>query len=249
MAKLVRTKSQLKSDKNKTFLHLIFAIFLALSFFGVGIVMLVYVLLGQFKIHIAFPIMFLVLSVVLLAVFYAEKRKYAILSSGVNGEQETLEVLKKLPKNYTVINNPVLYNRGAVNELDFVVIGENGVFIVESKNYRGIICGKTSSQDWKQIKHGKNKTYEKLVQNPTKQSHRQGKRMAEMFADFDITADIYPILYFVDARSELKITDDAEVDVTIIKGGNQLVDFILNAKGKETVDDSERAKIIRMFKK
>lgn len=248
MAKLVRIKSELKSNKNKTFWHMIFSMFFMFVFVCVGAIMLHAILSGKSDLHIAFPCMFLALGLVLVPVYFIKKKNYEILNSGVKGEQQTYDILKKLPKDYTVITNPVIHNRGSVNELDFVVIGTNGVFVVESKNYRGIITGKTSEQTWKQIKHGKNKVYEKEVKNPAKQAFRQGRRMVEMFVDFDITADIFPILYFVDGRSELKIIDDAETNVAIINNENDLLDFIVNCKGKHTVDSSERAKIVRFFK-
>lgn len=248
MAKLVRIKSELKSNKNKTFWHMAFSFFFMLVFAGVGVGMLFAILLNKSTLHIAFPCLFIILALVLLPIFIVKKKQYGILSSGVQGEQQTYDILKKLPRDYTVITNPVIHNRGSVNELDFVVIGTNGVFVVESKNYRGIITGKTSAPNWKQIKHGKNKVYEKEVKNPAKQAFRQGRRMAEMFVDLDITADIFPILYFVDSRSELKITDDAETDVAVINNEKDLLDFIVKSKGKHTVDNSERAKIVRFFK-
>ena len=67
--------------------------------------------------------------------------------------------------------------------------------------------------------------------------------------DFGISADVFPILYFVDSRSELKITDDAEINVAIINSENDLLDFIMKSKGKHIVDESERSEIIRFFKK
>lgn len=249
MAKTVRIKSELKSNKNKTFLYMTSALFFTLVFAGVGFGMLFAILLQKSNLHLAFPGMFIGIAVILLAVFFVERYNYNILNAGVKGEQKTYEILKKLPKEYTVITNPVIHNRGSVSELDFVVIGTNGVFVVESKNYRGIITGSTSSQNWKQIKHSKNKTYEKEVKNPAKQSYRQGKRMHEMFIDFGISADIFPILYFVDERSELKIKDDAEINVAIINNENDLLDFIIKSKGKHIVDSSERGEIIRFFKK
>lgn len=249
MAKIVRIKSELKSNKNKAFWHTAFALFFTLAFFGVGAGMLFAILLGKSTLHTAFPCMFMGLSLVLFALFMIAKHNYNILNAGVQGEQHTYEILKQLPKEFTVITNPVIHNRGSVNELDFVVIGTNGVFVVESKNYRGIITGKTSAQMWKQIKHGKNKTYEKEVKNPAKQAFRQGRRMHEMFIDFGISADVFPILYFVDNRSELKITDDAETNIAIINNENDLLDFIMKSKGKHIVDESERAEIVRFFKK
>ena len=249
MAKTVRIKSELKSNKNKAFWHMSFALFFTFIFASVGVVMLYAILIENLTLHIAFPCMFLALSLVLYYVYITKKKEYEVLNSGVKGEQQTFEILKKLPKDFTVITNPVIHNRGSVNELDFVVIGTNGVFVIETKNYRGIITGKTSAQNWKQIKHGKNKTYEKEVKNPAKQAYRQGRRMAEMFIDVGISADIFPILYFVDNRSELKITDDAEINVAIINSENDLLDFIMKSKGKHIVDESETAEIIRFFKK
>lgn len=249
MAKLVRIKSELKTNKNKAFWHMAFALFFTLTFTGVGVGMLFAILLEKSDLHIAFPCMFFGIAFVLVALFLIAKHNYKILNAGVKGEQQTYEVLKQLPKDFTVITNPVIHNRGSVNELDFVVIGTNGVFVVETKNYRGIIKGNTSAQSWKQIKHGKNKTYEKEVKNPAKQVYRQGRRMHEMFIDFGISADVFPILYFVDDRSELKITDDAELSIAIINNEKDLLDFIMNSKGNRVVDSGERAEIIRFFKK
>ncbi|MBR5203461.1 MAG: NERD domain-containing protein [Clostridia bacterium] len=249
MAKTVRIKSELKTKKNKAFWHMSFALFFTILFLCVGIAMLCVVLINNSTLHIAFPFMFLALSGVLLYVWLTKKKEYEILNSGVKGEKQTYEILKCLPKDFTVITNPVIYNRGSVNELDFVVIGTNGVFVVETKNYHGIIKGSTSAQNWKQIKYGKNKTFEKEVKNPVKQVYRQGRRMTEMFIDIGVSADVFPILYFIDNRSELKIIDDAEMNIAIINDENDLLDFIMNSKGKHIVDNSERAEIIRFFKK
>lgn len=250
MPRLVKIKSQLKQNKNKTFLKTALAIILVLVFAVVGFGMLFAILLKKSTLHIAFPIISLIIALALFVVFLALRKNLGILQSGVRGEEATLKILRKLPKEYTILTNPVILNRGITMELDFVVIGKNGVFIVESKNYRGIIKGKTSKQNWTQVKHGKNdKVYEKEVGNPVKQSYRQGKRMAEMFKDFDITADIYPVVYFVDDRSELKILDDAELGVQVFNKEKQLLDFIQSADGRHTVSSSELAKIIRFFKR
>lgn len=249
MAKLVRIKSELKINKSKAFWNMVFALFFTLLFIGVGAGMLFAILLQKSDLHIAFPSMFFGIAFILAALFLIAKHNYEILNAGVKGEQQTCEILKQLPKDFTVITNPVIHNRGSVNELDFVVIGTNGVFVVETKNYRGIITGTTSAQNWKQIKHGKNKTYEKEVKNPAKQVYRQGRRMNEMFIDFGVSADVFPILYFVDDRSELKITDDADLGVVTINNECDLLDYIINTKGKHIVDNSERSEIIRFFKK
>ncbi len=250
MAKVVKVKSALKSNKNKTFL--ITVICLLFSFFagGYGIGLLMAILNKKITMHIAFPIILIGLAFILFIVFFALKKKFGILNAGVRGENATLDVLKKLPKDYTVITNPVLLNRGITMELDFVVVGKNGVFVIESKNLNGVLKGKIDDSQWTQVKHGKNdKVYEKQVGNPLKQSHRQGRRMLEMFRDFDITADVFPIVYFADSRTELKLAGDTETDVTIFKNPQRMVEFITTAKGRHTVNSSELAKIIRFFKR
>ncbi len=250
MSRVVKIKSALKQNKNKALLKTALFALLTLAFLGLDAGMLVAILTEKSKLHIAFPIILFVVALVMLICFFVFRKKYNILLSGVKGENNTLEILKKLPKDFTIITNPVILNRGVTLELDFVVIGKNGVFIVESKNYRGIISGKTSKPNWKQIKHGKNdKVYEKEVGNPVKQAHRQGRRMLEMFRDFDITADIYPIVYFVDSRTELKIQDDADVGVAVFNKEKQLLDYIVKTSGKQTVNSTELTKIIRFFKR
>lgn len=250
MAKVVKIKSELKSNKNKAWLYTALAFLFMLVCIASGVGFLIAAELKKLNVPIALPIILMCFSIVPLAFYIINRKRFSILRSGVAGEKATLEILQKLPKNYTVITNPVIYNRGKVNELDFVVVGKNGVFIIEAKNYRGILSGKTSQQEWKQTKHGKNnKVYEKNFKNPVKQAHRQGRRMLEVFSDLDVTADVYPIVYFVDSKSVLKITNDADTDVAIINKENTLLNYIVKAEGRNTVSSSEYNKILRFFKK
>ena len=250
MPKVVKIKSQLKQEKNKSFLRVALSLLLSILLAGLGFGILVAILLKKLTLHISVPVIFIVLAFVGFVLFLVFKKKYDILQSGVRGEETTLKILRKLPKEFTVLTNPVILNRGVTMELDFVVVSKSGVFIVESKNYHGIVCGKTSKTYWKQIKHGKNnKVYEKEVSNPAKQSFRQKRRLEELFRDLKITATIYPVLYFVDNRTELKIQDDANLNVAIINNEESLLEFIQNTKGREKVSSDELAKIIRQFKR
>ena len=73
--------------------------------------------------------------------------------------------------------------------------------------------------------------------------------MEELFRDFDISANVYPVLYFVDSRTELKIIDDADMNVAIFNNEEQMLNYIQNTKGRETVSSNELAKIVRFFKR
>ena len=70
----------------------------------------------------------------------------AVLKSGIDGERQAAAALRALPYAYHVLVNPVFRVRGKVMELDAVVVGKNGVFIVETKNHAGVITGKTDAE-------------------------------------------------------------------------------------------------------
>lgn len=249
MAKVFKVKSELKSDKNKHFLYSAFALFFVAVFFAAGIWTGVLILQKKTDLPMAFPCIFIALGVVMAVIYLIYRKRFFILKAGVKGEKKTLDFLEELPKSYTVITNPVIRNRGAEIELDFVVIGENGVFIVETKNYSGIIHGKTSQNSWKQIKHSKNnKVYEKEVKNPARQVARQAGKMRELLIDLDVSADVFPILFFTDSRSEIKIADDCDMNVPVFKNKAKLLEYITSAAGKRGVNSAERAKIVRLFK-
>lgn len=250
MSKVVKIKSQLKKEKNNLLLGVALTFILSLVFSASGLSLLLAIMLQKSALHISIPVIFIVSAFLGFVFFINIKKKYDILKSGVRGEENTLKLLKKLPGDYTVITNPVIHNRGITMELDFVVIGKNGVFIVESKNYRGAVCGKTSGSSWKQIKYGKNgKTYEKEVSNPARQSYRQKQRLSELFRDMKINVSVFSVLYFVDSRTELRIQDDADLNIAIINNEKVLLEFIKNTKGKDKISSDELVKIIRQFKK
>ena len=57
--------------------------------------------------------------------------------TGLNGEEKALAALADLPDDYTVFNQVELPGM----EADFVVIGPNGLFVVENKEYHGDLAG------------------------------------------------------------------------------------------------------------
>ena len=64
-----------------------------------------------------------------------------------------------------------------------------------------------------------------------------------------INVSVFPVLYFVDSRTELKIQDDADLNIAIINNEKVLLVFIKNTKGKDKISSDELVKIIRQFKK
>jgi hypothetical protein len=90
----------------------------------------------------------LLLSLVPLAGFYFYLRKYRIYNGGWEGEKQVAKLLSsKLSDDYILIND--LYLRDGGGDIDHVVLGPNGVFVLETKNWSGnITC---NGDQWQRL--------------------------------------------------------------------------------------------------
>ena len=51
------------------------------------------------------------------------------------GEKKALKVLKNLPDNWYIISNKIFVRQNAsTREIDFIVIGERNIFVIEEKS-------------------------------------------------------------------------------------------------------------------
>ena len=77
-------------------------------------------------------------------------------SKGEIGEKRVASILKKLPEDkYKVINNLLVQNNGYTTQIDHIVISVYGIFVIETKNYKGWIYGGENSENWTQNIYGK----------------------------------------------------------------------------------------------
>lgn len=74
------------------------------------------------------------------AVVVANKRTYRWFRSwyrGKRGKVNVVDVLRSLPNDYVVLNDLVMPERGG--NVDHFLIGPNGLFVIEAKNYSGYV--------------------------------------------------------------------------------------------------------------
>lgn len=122
----------------------------------------------------------------------------AVMLAGAAGEDHALAHLSRLPDEYTVFNQiclPDSRSRTGYREADFVVVGPNGVFIIENKDYRGRIEGDWNSAHWEIHKIGRCGTpYMKSCRNPVRQVQVYVSLLAASFSRRDIKAWITPMV-------------------------------------------------------
>jgi hypothetical protein len=125
---------------------------------------------------------------------------------GARGEEMVAGELARLPATWTIFNGLILPDG---SDADHVAVGPQGIFVIETKNYKGWIFGHENSEEWKQSLLGKRRWYgwsseQHKFRNPIRQnlSHTRAiKKLLSEIGDFRII----PIVVFSD-RADLKIT-------------------------------------------
>ena len=79
-------------------------------------------------------------------------KSYESKVKGYVGEKLVSKRLSKLNKRkYKVINNLLLKTSKGTTQIDHIVISQYGLFVIETKNYKGIITGNEYDDSWNQI--------------------------------------------------------------------------------------------------
>jgi hypothetical protein len=107
--------------------------------------------------------------------------------SGAEGELRVLGTLRELPNDYIVLNQilvPDSRSSYGHREIDYLVVGPNGAFIIEAKSFKGHVSGGEHG-DWRMLKLGRGGTlYTKDgVRNPVQQVKVYIRLLSEALKD------------------------------------------------------------------
>ena len=147
-------------------------------------------------------------------------------SIGEAGERSVASVLSMLPSSdYVVLNNLTLLYNNSTHQIDHVVVSNYGIFIIETKNYSGLIKGSDKYKYWLQF-IGRKK-YKFL--NPVIQNEGHLKALNYYFNEYK---DFFvPIVCFTN-KSKLKI-DSRHVVIQ----QSMLLRYIYNYKTEVLIPD------------
>ena len=96
-------------------------------------------------------LVFLIGLFTICAIFVLRSNKPISNLKGKAGEKKVHNILSKLPAEYTLLEDVVLFTERGTTQIDHVVVSKYGVFAIETKNYRGDIYGDDDRQNWTQI--------------------------------------------------------------------------------------------------
>ena len=97
---------------------------------------------------------FIVLALFICAIVKFKDLKIRYI--GRQGEKEVSSVLKTLPCSCRVLNDYLLPYGCGTSQIDHIVISPVGVFVVETKNYSGVIYGSDYKEIWSHYVGNKN---------------------------------------------------------------------------------------------
>ncbi len=187
MAKIVRRHliNTVRAQHIKTVLLLIllwvaavFIVFSAFFCYGISLILL-------------FPIFFFIFKL---------KKSARILDSGADGESSALKILSSLPKDYYIIPDVTLCVGHKTAQVDYIVIGKTGIFIIEAKNHGGTISGNLASRMLIKEKRGEKSEF----YNPAFQVATHIRLLSELLSEKKLFPYIHGGVYFSNPNAKLK---------------------------------------------
>lgn len=155
---------------------------------------------------------------------------YRVRIKGILGEKSVQRMILKLDKEkYRAFNDIMIQTDNKTTQIDHIVISNYGIFVIETKNYKGWIIGSEYDSYWTQVIY---KRKEKLY-NPIKQNYGHIQAPKKHLSEY---GDIpyYSIISFT-RNAELKVTA-THTDVIYI---DMLVDTI-KKQDKQVISDNQK---------
>ncbi|MFW5927331.1 MAG: nuclease-related domain-containing protein [Wenzhouxiangella sp.] len=138
--------------------------------------------------------------------------------SGVEGEVRVLERLRRLPDDFVIFNRLRVPDRQLPNgsrELDFVLVDEGGISVIEVKNTPGLIYVDPEKRQWPLTRRagcGSRPSWNAL-DNPIPQVRAQTAALERWLLEHGISARIRPMICFAHFEVAVENAEDSPVEV------------------------------------
>lgn len=165
-----------------------------------------------------------------------------IHKAGIEGEKTTLKYLKKLNDDFHIFPNVSISYENKESELDLIVVGKPGIFVIEIKNLKGDISGDFEENHWFQHKIGRKGTkYTQKFYNPTKQVGTHVYRLSKLLKENDIQNWVQGIVFFSNKNSNINVSNGS---IPIFKNKKEILDFFNNYETENSLNQEEIDNIV-----
>ncbi len=175
-------------------------------------------------------------------------RRYNILISGLKGEKTLYKIAKKHRNDYQIfLNLPIRYKQNR-SEIDMLMVGTNGILIVEVKNHSGVILGREKDETWTQTKHYKDgRSTESEMKNPLRQLSRQREILKNILRANGHNVWIDGTVFFSNPFVRLNLTLSSASYTAA--GEKELNDFISSYRSPQPLKKKELEEITEILRK
>ena len=196
-------------------------------------------------------IIILIGLIIILAILILKRRKSYIIEN--QGEREVAEILKNI-KGYKLLNDILIKNKGKTTQIDHVLIGKKGIFVIETKDFNGVISGEEYSKEWTQNLNG----YINNFYNPIRQNYGHIKALENLTKRRNIF--ISTIVFTNKSKLEEVDTDTAVIQMRELKKfikkypsniniNKEEIDCIYNIIKKNNINSRIRRKHVKNINK
>ena len=145
-----------------------------------------------------------VLILVIILVVYLRLNRTKLL--GKWGEKKVSLLLGLLGNGYKVFNDVIIRNGNWTSQIDHLIISHYGLFVIETKNYKGWIFGSETASQWTQNIYGKKNRF----MNPIHQNYAHVKAIEALLSQEYPLLPIFPIVAF-SSEATLKFDTNGKV--------------------------------------
>jgi hypothetical protein len=161
------------------------------------------------------------------AIFYS---RYYTWEAGTSGERAVARTLRELDDSYYLLNN-VRLPRGR-GDIDHILLGPNGVFVIETKNYSGkVMCYR---DDWyRQQRKAKRDVRVDSISELTRRHTAELRKF--LWKKHGFSVRVSPICVFTNPSVELELREPS-VPVLRLK---ELTTFVKNVRPSASLTNQE----------
>lgn len=161
--------------------------------------------------------------------------------AGRQGEEIAAYVIRRVmrPDDVLLTNVQITYD-GRPAEMDSIIVNKYGVFIIEVKNYTGILVGGEDDYEWtKYHTTDAGNTYSKAARNPIRQVKRQVYLLARYLEihGIDVWVEGYAFLTNRNSPVKSKVMLESPGDI----------DRAIHTKGKKLLGKTAVDKIVKLL--
>jgi len=162
-----------------------------------------YIDMGRFEVNRGFLMgMFSTLGIIFIML------PYGTYKSGLTGERNAVKnISDKLSSDYSIFNDALLKDGKRSGNIDHIIVGPTGIFVIETKNNKGVV---TYDGYWKGIKG-----------NPSQQANSNALRIKDIIKNCEVFKEkplyVNAVVLFTNSKASLKISKDPEWGCKVVQ--------------------------------